>query len=176
MNTENIVIEGLKKVAKNKEVTLESNLKDLGLDSLDVVELLMDLEEEFDVEFENEEMVSLKTVKDVVETIDKKTVITKLPSLSIKVPSTSFGKITYQITTDNSYVLTSGTLIVYIKDKTDGTFKEHSSYNIAINGNTVGSIVIDDIMNDDIVQFKLTDVMSGDTVINNLQASCMFKY
>ena len=33
MNTENIVIEGLKKVAKNKEVTLESNLKDLGLDS-----------------------------------------------------------------------------------------------------------------------------------------------
>ena len=72
MNTENIVIEGLKKVAKNKEVTLESNLKDLGLDSLDVVELLMDLEEEFDVEFENEEMVSLKTVKDVVETIDNK--------------------------------------------------------------------------------------------------------
>lgn len=72
MNTENIVIEGLKKVAKNKEVTLESNLKDLGLDSLDVVELLMDLEEEFDVEFENEEMVSLKTVKDVVETIENK--------------------------------------------------------------------------------------------------------
>lgn len=120
--------------------------------------------------------VDPETGEDVVETIDKKTVITKLPSLSIKVPSTSFGKITYQITTDNSYVLTSGTLIVYIKDKTDGTFKEHSSYNIAINGNTVGSIVIDDIMNDDIVQFKLTDVMSGDTVINNLQASCMFKY
>ena len=32
----------------------------------------MDLEEEFDVEFENEEMVSLKTVKDVVETIENK--------------------------------------------------------------------------------------------------------
>ena len=34
---------------KNKEVTLDSNLKELGLDSLDVVDLLMEMEEQFEV-------------------------------------------------------------------------------------------------------------------------------
>lgn len=116
------------------------------------------------------------TSEEVVETIDQKTITTKLPSLGIKVTSTSFGKITYQITTDNSYALTSGTLMVYIQDKVDGTYVLHSTYNISINGNTIGSIVINDIMDDDIVQFKLVDVMAGDTVVNGLQASCMFKY
>lgn len=117
-----------------------------------------------------------ETGEEVIETIDEKIITTKLPSLGIKVTSTSFGKITYQITTDNSYTLTSGTLVVYIKDKVDGSFVEHSTYNISINGNTVDSIVIDDIMNDDIVQFKLINVMAGDSIINGLQASCMFKY
>ena len=45
MNIQEHVLEGLKKVVKGKEVSLESNLKELGLDSLDVVDLLMDLEE-----------------------------------------------------------------------------------------------------------------------------------
>ena len=120
--------------------------------------------------------VDPETGEDIVDTIDSKTVITKLPSLSIKVPSTSFGKITYQITTDNSYALTSGTLTIYIKDKTEGIFKKHSSYNIDINGNTVGNIEISDILNEDIVELRLTDVMSEDIVISDLQASCMFKY
>ena len=117
-----------------------------------------------------------ETGEEVIETIDEKIIITKLPSLGIKVTSTSFGKITYQITTDNSYALSSGTLIVYIKDKVDGTFNEHSRYNIGINGNTVNNIVINDIMDEDIVQFRLVDVMAGDVIIDGLQASCMFKY
>ena len=49
-----IVIERLSKASKNKEVTLDSNLKELGLDSLDVVDLLMEMEEQFEIEFENE--------------------------------------------------------------------------------------------------------------------------
>ena len=68
-----IVIERLSKASKNKEVTLDSNLKELGLDSLDVVDLLMEMEEQFEIEFENEEMLSLKLVSDVVDTIVKKT-------------------------------------------------------------------------------------------------------
>ena len=68
-----IVIERLCKASKNKEVTLASNLKELGLDSLDVVDLLMEMEEQFEIEFENEEMLSLKLVSDVVDTIVKKT-------------------------------------------------------------------------------------------------------
>lgn len=68
-----IVIERLSKASKNKEVTLDSNLKELGLDSLDVVDLLMEMEEQFEIEFENEEMLALKLVSDVVDTIVEKT-------------------------------------------------------------------------------------------------------
>lgn len=42
---------------------------DLGADSLDVVELLMSIEDEFDVEIPDEEIENLKTVGDVAEYI-----------------------------------------------------------------------------------------------------------
>ena len=73
MNIQEQVLEGLKKVVNGKEVTLESNLKELGLDSLDVVDMLMDLEEKFGIEFENEEMMAFQVVSDIVTAIEKKT-------------------------------------------------------------------------------------------------------
>lgn len=52
------------------EVTLESSfIDDLGADSLDIVELLMALEEEFDIEIPDEEAEKLATVSDVVDYI-----------------------------------------------------------------------------------------------------------
>ncbi len=47
-------------------------VKDLGADSLDVVEMLMSLEEEFNVTVPEEEAVNIKTVGDIVKLIDKK--------------------------------------------------------------------------------------------------------
>ena len=73
MNIQEQVLEGLKKVVNGKEVSLESNLKELGLDSLDVVDMLMDLEEKFGIEFENEEMMAFQVVNDIVKVIEKKT-------------------------------------------------------------------------------------------------------
>ena len=73
MNIQEQVLEGLKKVVNGKEVSLESNLKELGLDSLDVVDMLMDLEEKFGIEFENEEMMAFQVVSDIVTAIEKKT-------------------------------------------------------------------------------------------------------
>lgn len=49
------------------EITMESNFEELGIDSLDLVELVMKLEEEFDITIEESE--ELKTIKDVVEYI-----------------------------------------------------------------------------------------------------------
>lgn len=46
--------------------------EDLGIDSLDAVELSLDLETEFDVEISDEELASLKTVKDIVTLIEAK--------------------------------------------------------------------------------------------------------
>ena len=45
---------------------------DLGADSLDVVDLVMSLEEEFDVEIPDEEVENIKTVGDIVKYIEDK--------------------------------------------------------------------------------------------------------
>ena len=47
-------------------------IEDLGADSLDVVEMLMILEDEFNVTVSDEESLQLKTVGDIVKLIDKK--------------------------------------------------------------------------------------------------------
>lgn len=45
-------------------------LEDLGADSLDVVELILALEEEFDISIPEEEVENIKTVGDVVSSIE----------------------------------------------------------------------------------------------------------
>lgn len=64
--------EALSSKLKGQELTLDSNLRDLGIDSLDVVDLIMDLEEELRIEFSDEELMSIHTMKDVCDLIDKK--------------------------------------------------------------------------------------------------------
>ena len=55
------------------QVTLEAKfVEDLGADSLDTVELVMALEEEFDVEVPDDEAEKLQAVKDVVNFITSK--------------------------------------------------------------------------------------------------------
>ncbi len=57
-----------------REVTPEKHLfNDLGADSLDVVELSMLLEGEFNVKFSEEDTAKVKTVGDLYELIDKYT-------------------------------------------------------------------------------------------------------
>ncbi|HBS60145.1 MAG TPA: acyl carrier protein [Firmicutes bacterium] len=54
------------------EVSMESTfIDDLGADSLDIVELIMAFEEEFNIEIPDEIAEKIKTVKDAVEYIDK---------------------------------------------------------------------------------------------------------
>lgn len=51
-------------------VTLEANLKeDLDADSLDAVELIMAVEEEFDIEISDDKAAEIKTVQDIVDYI-----------------------------------------------------------------------------------------------------------
>ena len=54
------------------EVTIESSfIDDLGADSLDIVELIMAFEEEFNIEIPDEAAEKIKTVQDVVNYIDE---------------------------------------------------------------------------------------------------------
>lgn len=55
-----------------KEITLETNIgKDLGLNSLELVNLAVDIEEEFDVEIPDKEVMGLETVADAIKIIEK---------------------------------------------------------------------------------------------------------
>lgn len=45
-------------------------IEDLGADSLDIVDLVMTLEEEFDTEIPDEDIENLKTVGDIVKYIE----------------------------------------------------------------------------------------------------------
>lgn len=55
-------------------MTMETNIAtDLKADSLDVVELLMSIEDEFDVEIPDEEIENIKTIGDLTEYIQDRT-------------------------------------------------------------------------------------------------------
>ncbi|MBP2625675.1 MAG: Acyl carrier protein [Firmicutes bacterium] len=54
------------------DVTMDSTfIDDLGADSLDIVELIMAFEEEFNIEIPDEVAEKMKAVKDAVEYIEK---------------------------------------------------------------------------------------------------------
>lgn len=53
-------------------VTMEASItNDLGADSLDIVDLVMSLEEEFDCEIPDDEIENIKTVGDIVRYIEE---------------------------------------------------------------------------------------------------------
>ena len=55
-----------------EEVTPEASfIEDLGADSLDIVELVMAMEEEFEVEIPDEEAEHIKTVQDAINFINE---------------------------------------------------------------------------------------------------------
>lgn len=73
-----MVFEKLKKIiaeqleVEESEITLESSFQDdLDADSLDVVELIMAIEDEFDLEIPDEEAEKISKVKDAVSYIEK---------------------------------------------------------------------------------------------------------
>lgn len=63
------------KLSKDEsEIKLESNIKDdLGADSLDMVEVVMGLEDEFGIEVPEEDLGKILTVGDIVKYLESKT-------------------------------------------------------------------------------------------------------
>ena len=57
-----------------EKVTMNANIQeDLGADSLDIVDLVMSFEDEFDLEIPDDQVETIKTVGDVVKFIEEKT-------------------------------------------------------------------------------------------------------
>lgn len=55
-----------------EDITLETTfVDDLGADSLDIFQIIMGIEEEFDIEIDNDEAEKIATVGDAIEQIKK---------------------------------------------------------------------------------------------------------
>ena len=69
----NIKVELLKEIEKKtgKEVNLKSNLRDIGLDSLDMLDQVVSIEDKLDIKINDEDLFEIKTVQDIIDTINK---------------------------------------------------------------------------------------------------------
>ncbi|WP_017415120.1 acyl carrier protein [Clostridium tunisiense] len=74
-----MVLEKVKKVIADQlsmeveEVKVESTFtEDLGVDSLEIFEIVMSLEEEFNIEIPNEDIENIKTIGDIVNYVKSK--------------------------------------------------------------------------------------------------------
>lgn len=60
-------------VSEEVEITEETSMmKDLDADSLDAVEIMMELEDEFEIEIPDEDAESFKTIGDIVKYVESK--------------------------------------------------------------------------------------------------------
>ena len=62
----------LKTKTGKKDINGATDLRSLGIDSLDLVEIVMEAEEKFKITFSNDELNGFKTVDDVVKAISQK--------------------------------------------------------------------------------------------------------
>jgi acyl carrier protein len=63
------IIAGLAKIKKTKPETIQKQarlIEDLNIDSLDTLDLIFQLEEEFDIEIPQEDQLQFSTVQDVI--------------------------------------------------------------------------------------------------------------
>ncbi len=55
-----------------EKITTESKFQDLGMDSLDALALISDLEEEYKIKIPNQEILKIRTVGQAVESLSKR--------------------------------------------------------------------------------------------------------
>lgn len=75
----------VKRIPADK-ITLETNLQELGIDSLDVFTLLFELENAFKISIPDDDVRSIRTVNDIVDGI-KKLIAAAPPSPSVGSPT-----------------------------------------------------------------------------------------
>ena len=72
-----VAIETVKAILSEKvdvsNLKEEDSLQSLGLDSLDLVEVMLAIEDKLSIEFTSDEIAQLSTLKDVVKLIERKT-------------------------------------------------------------------------------------------------------
>ncbi len=76
MNPEEVASRVLRIIADNQKkdisvVTIDSSFEELGIDSMDAVNIVFEIESKFGVNVPDEEMKNIKSVRDIVEGVQK---------------------------------------------------------------------------------------------------------
>ncbi len=72
MDTRKVVSDILAKRIDVSSLKEEDSLKNIGLDSLDLVEVMLEIEDTLGIEFDSEEIGELTTLKSVLDLINSK--------------------------------------------------------------------------------------------------------
>ena len=72
MDAKKTVTEILAKRVDVSNLKEEDSLTDIGLDSLDLVEVMLEIEDTLGIEFDSEEIANLSTLKSVLDLINSK--------------------------------------------------------------------------------------------------------
>jgi len=65
------VIACFEKVAKKKPITIDSSFAEIGVDSLDAIEILFEIEEAFDLSIPTEHMKGVRSVREVIAGVER---------------------------------------------------------------------------------------------------------
>lgn len=72
MDTRKVVSDILAKRIDVSSLKEEDSLKNIGLDSLDLVEVMLEIEDTLHIEFDSDEIAELTTLQSVLDLINKK--------------------------------------------------------------------------------------------------------
>lgn len=61
------------KTGSSRKVTAESSFSDLGIDKLDIVDILVTLEQELNITFDDKDLMDIETIQDILKLIEKNT-------------------------------------------------------------------------------------------------------
>lgn len=70
MEIKKIVFERLKKIT-SKSFNENSNIYSIGIDSLDLIEMVTEVEKKFKITIPDEELIGIKTVNDIIKVLQK---------------------------------------------------------------------------------------------------------
>ncbi len=69
------IFDELKKIAKKetgKDISIDDTFRDLGIDSIDLLDFVMKIENYFNIKIEDAELLKINSIKDVVQILENK--------------------------------------------------------------------------------------------------------
>jgi acyl carrier protein len=71
MNYQDLIIKTLKKRGAKGELNSNSEFKNMGIDSLDLMDMIVELEDKLEIRVPDDELENIRTIKDLTALVDK---------------------------------------------------------------------------------------------------------